>query len=781
MKKNIYLSLLLLVFVSITANAQFVLNGSATITTPECSDSTTTYKLTPNLNTQAGEIWYTTQVSLTNRFDIQFEMFLGNKAYTIGADGICFVFQQQSVNAGSSGGGMGYGGITPSLAVEFDTYQNGWDPAFCHTAIEKNGDVNHTDNSGNNLAGPLQLSPTNPNLPDGAWHNVEIIWNPVTDSISMYFDCVFRIAYHGDIIDSIFGSNPNVYWGFTAGTGGEDNLQEICVAHSYLNNLRDTAVCIGNSVQLTAGGGVSYVWSPGTDLNTDSSATVVATPTATTTYTVTIKNACGLISTDSVTIGVNPVPAFSMGTPTNILCNGANTGSATVTSTGGVSPYTYLWSPSGGSNATGTGLTAGTYTVHVNDINGCGATTLTVTITQPTALNTTITTDSATCLNNDGKISVTVSGGSGTYTYLWNPGANTNASYTGLSSGNYTVTITDSSGCAATVSGNVGLDKTFTLTVSWPDSACIGKSISLSASGAGNYLWSNSTTSASQNVTLSGDTTYWVIGTTGVCKDTMTHNIKVYKLLAATKLFNDSICPGLPITLRVKATGGKPAYTYSWNNGITSDSPGPITVYPTASTTYTVVITDQCNYTVTDSMHVKVFPSGNASFTANPTIVPENQAVDFTNTSQNSDAYYWSFGDGNTATGVTPTHAYTEPGTYQVLLIAYNIDGCPDTATEDIDVTPPMIIPNVFSPNSDAINDVLYFTIGGATCYHINIYNRWGELVYESQNILSGWDGKIRQTGDLASDGTYYYVINYCDYKNVPHNLDGFIQLVRAK
>jgi gliding motility-associated-like protein len=59
------------------------------------------------------------------------------------------------------------------------------------------------------------------------------------------------------------------------------------------------------------------------------------------------------------------------------------------------------------------------------------------------------------------------------------------------------------------------------------------------------------------------------------------------------------------------------------------------------------------------------------------------------------------------------------------------------------------------------------------------MYNRWGELVYQSDNIESGWNGKIRQTNDLASDGTYYYIIDYCDYKNAAHKLDGFVQLIR--
>src|SRR6202008_3346116 len=90
--------------------------------------------------------------------------------------------------AGSSGGGMGFGGISPSVEVEFDTYLNGgWgDPGFCHVAIEKNGDVDHT--SGNLLAGPVQLSPTFAPLPDCASHPGRIIWDPAAQTLKVYFE-----------------------------------------------------------------------------------------------------------------------------------------------------------------------------------------------------------------------------------------------------------------------------------------------------------------------------------------------------------------------------------------------------------------------------------------------------------------------------------------------------------------------------------------------------------------------------------------------------------------
>lgn len=780
MKNIIYITFLFLFLFPFKSSAQFVLNNDAAITEPECSDSSTTYLLTPNLNNQSGQIWYKIPVNLTHRFDIQFEMYLGAKAYSIGADGICFVFQQQSVNAGSGGGGIGYQGITPSLAVEFDTYQNGWDPPFCHTAIEKNGDVEHTDNSGNNLAGPVQLSPTNPNLPDDAWHNVEIIWNPVTDSISMYFDCVFRIAYQGDIIDSIFGGNPNVYWGFTAGTGGADNNQEICIARSYLNYLHDTTICQYDSVELTTSGGVSYQWSPAKGLSNDTGKSVYAKPDTTTTYTVSIKNICGVISKDSATITVNPTPSITLGTPTDLKCYGAHTGSASVTALNGNSPYTYLWSPAGITTATATGLSAGIYTITVSGTNGCGATGK-VTITQPPAFTTSFTSQVATCIDTNGSISVAVSGGSSPYTYLWSPGGERTSSIKGLSSGNYTVTITDSAGCIDTVSGNVGIDKTFSVSVNGPDTMCKGQNVLLSASGANHYVWSTGSTSASVTVSPGSTANYWVVGTTGVCKDSVAYTVDVYPPLVLSNLLNDSICPGGLVTLQVACTGGKPAYTYTWSNGITSNSPGPFKVSPATTTTYSVIITDGCNYKAIDSAQVIIFPVGNVSFYANPDTLTNGQTTQFTNTSRGTDKYYWDFGNGGTSSVVNPSYSYPLPGNYQVVLIGYNSYGCLDSAIGDIYVAPKVIIPNVFTPNSDGSNDEFYFTIRGAQCFSCSIYNRWGTLVYQSNDIKQGWDGKIQQSGEPASDGTYYYLLNYCDYKNDSYQLAGFLELIRSK
>ncbi|HRO75684.1 MAG TPA: hypothetical protein PLP27_06015, partial [Crocinitomicaceae bacterium] len=128
---------------STTTFAQYVINGNST------QDNCNCYTLTPDVGTQYGSVWNVNKISLNNSFDFNFTVFLGHN--DAGADGIAFVLQPISTSVGSSGGGLGFGGITPSLGVTIDTYQNAGDPSYDHIAYQKNGDVDH--GTANNLAG----------------------------------------------------------------------------------------------------------------------------------------------------------------------------------------------------------------------------------------------------------------------------------------------------------------------------------------------------------------------------------------------------------------------------------------------------------------------------------------------------------------------------------------------------------------------------------------------------------------------------------------------------
>lgn len=202
-----------------STSPEFVLNGDALAEDDNC------FVLTPNAGNKWGSVWYKSFIDLKENFDFSFKLFLGT--IDAGADGVAFVLQPNSTATGSGGGGMGYDGIKPSLAVEYDTYRND-DPVFDHIGIHKNGDYT----SAGALVSPVQAHVTNTNIEDGKWHTTRIVWNAAAKTMIVYFDSTERITYTGDIVTSIFNGNSQVYWGFTGGTGGASNLQKFCVDSS---------------------------------------------------------------------------------------------------------------------------------------------------------------------------------------------------------------------------------------------------------------------------------------------------------------------------------------------------------------------------------------------------------------------------------------------------------------------------------------------------------------------------------------------------------------------
>src|ERR1051325_1540071 len=201
--------------------------------------------------------------------------------------------------------------------------------------------------------------------------------------------------------------------------------------------------CTATATANPSGGTAPYTYSW-------NSAPVQTTQTATGlcagSYTVTVTDAGGCTHTTTVTI-TQPTVLTATTTQVNVLCNGACTGTATVTAGGGTPGYTYSWTTTPSqSTVTATGLCAGSYTVTVRDANNCTRT-ATVTITQPTALSASATSTQSTCSASNGTATVTASGGTPGYTYSWNTTpTQTTATATGLPAGNYTVTVTDANG-----------------------------------------------------------------------------------------------------------------------------------------------------------------------------------------------------------------------------------------------------------------------------------------------------------------------------------------------
>lgn len=182
-------------------------------------------QMTPDLASQRGCIWNTGTISFLNSFDYTLNMYFGNDDG--GADGCTFVFQNAPAGiaaCGTDGVQLGAGGIPNAIVVEFDTYDNGSeDPTYDHTAIYTNGDL-----SGTPLAGPVQADPNDLDLEDGIIHALRVTWDAATHNLCVYVDGSQRLCATNDFVNTVFGGNPNVAWGFTGSTGAYSNQQYFC-------------------------------------------------------------------------------------------------------------------------------------------------------------------------------------------------------------------------------------------------------------------------------------------------------------------------------------------------------------------------------------------------------------------------------------------------------------------------------------------------------------------------------------------------------------------------
>jgi len=206
-----------------------------------------------------------------------------------------------------------------------------------------------------------------------------------------------------------------------------------------------------------------------------------------------------------------------------------------------------------------------------------------------------------------------------------------------------------------------------------------------------------------------------------------------------------------------------------------------ITVSPGVGITeYSVVATnDNCSVSDEDYVKVYVYDYPLAGFVRDPAgDVPFGSSVQFTDTTFGSVTdWMWDFGDGLTSMLQNPDYNYVDPGSYWVTLIASN-HGCADTAVGGLEVKIIIDIPNVFTPNSDGINDMIWLQGTDLDMITMTVYNRWGFSVYTSEGRTFSWTGKTISGVD-CEPGTYYYVIEM-EYKdgNVSEQT-GFFTLIR--
>jgi gliding motility-associated-like protein len=302
----------------------------------------------------------------------------------------------------------------------------------------------------------------------------------------------------------------------------------------------------------------------------------------------------------------NSAPTASVGSQVNVLCFGASTGSASIAVSGGTSPYTYSWSPSGGSAATASSLAAGTYTVTVTDANSLSDTAV-VTISQPNALASTLTssTNVACFGTSTGAIDLSVSGGVGPFTYSWSGPSSFSATtqdLSGLAAGTYSVTVTDANGCTTPR----------TVTLAQPAAALSATATSTSTTGFGlsngsataipsggtapyTYSWSPSGgTAATATGLAAGTYTVTVTDANGCSTQQSVTVAQPAPLIASNNAAAqvNVLCFGASTgSASIAVSGGTSPYTYSWSPSGGSAA----TASSLAAGTYTVTVTDSNN------------------------------------------------------------------------------------------------------------------------------------------------------------------------------------------
>lgn len=524
--------------------------------------------------------------------------------------------------------------------------------------------------------------------------------------------------------------------------------------------------------------------------------------------------------------------------------NGSATISAVPTPSGTVTQIDWTdpignTSTGGATNTTQTGMQTGNWIVTITDDTGCEVN-VGVTIDGPQDLGLSVSDFSnVTCFDgNDGDISLESNGGVGTVTYSWNtnnPVTPTNPNATtanNLTAGTYIAYVTDANGCSDSIEVEITQPDEITAWYTIKDVLCYGDStgsiiIDSVTNNAGNvdYIWNlglgfvNPATTDNIAANLPAGTYEFKIKDENDCENQYEVEITQYDSLYWDELgFDYAICRnqvpfdnGQGQVFAAAARGGNGSggsnFTYEWTEVSTGNTTTNTTWGNRNPGYYTVIAIDDYGCVLTETIYldsispIAAFSATSPQFTSDY-VGTAQVDVTFTNESMNyafsedpnaDTTFIWSFfpaAGGDTtiietnSVDQTVGYSYTSEDLYTVCLtVIENLNGCEDSTCINIQIfdQPSLTAPNVFTPDGDGINDLFYFPNAAIVEFSCTVFDRWGKLVFEFDDINQTWDGSNMNNGKICSDGVYFYMYEGTSSNGTEYKGQGNVHLINKE
>jgi gliding motility-associated-like protein len=541
-------------------------------------------------------------------------------------------------------------------------------------------------------------------------------------------------------------------------------------------------------------GAYNYLWSQPGAGTISSDANLLFQTVSNTSLTLQISDECGNTASDVLNISVPPVPIdIDLGNDLVVTCLDVSAIFAEVT--GGVGTYTIEWSDQDGIIGIGEEINYQTtetsqLTAEISD--GCGNTAsdvITVSVPQqPVSLD--LGNDLTVICTDEVLVESVVSGGIGNYSYAWQINGNNSGNQSAISSSfmtNSLVTVTVSDQCGNTSSGqlNVYVPPVEVIADAGPDLAttCVQAVplVGAATGGVGNYSYQ---WSGQEGVFSSGSVTQFNTATATIVTLTVTDqcgnsdsdqlSVTLPPIPINVVVPSDTmVCMNTGVALNAEVFGGAGAITVLWSGF--EDAGESIYVAPSLTTTYAVEVFDQCGNTAVNQVTVgvtDVTPNFFATFI-------DDFTIQFTNTSINADFVIWEFSDGEMTTEPNPEHIFSSVESWTATLVAVSENSCRKSITQEYFPSGALFVPNAFTPDNDGFNDFFFVKGHDITQYEIKIFNRNGEVIYESNDMEMPWDGGVKGGDYYAPDGVYHYILKAADKRENIIEKTGAIILVR--